>query len=648
MYTPYTNHFPEAVSIAAGSVAATLTAVLWARPLRTHAATLLLGASIWSAALYPNATAIALALRLDAVPGVVPVLEVSATMATIALFLHGPRWFGALAALGQLALFFLAHYVRDSAYELMGAYLLWYGALTGAHALGSARATRAEPVLRLRSLRVQDGLIFLGATCLALVVTQFVFGRVTFNGDEIANTFQADVYGHFRAYAPVPPCPSMFENYWVFRYQGRAFSQYTPGWPLFMAPFQRLGVVWLAGPCMAGLMAVGVARLSRRVAWGLGRTPESSRRIVEVAGVLGALCAILGPSMLLNGGSRFSHTMVAACFAWSVESLCALSNRGLPRRSQLLHGLLLGTATSLGLATRPADGATLGVGVFLYFVYALCRGRIGWRGFAGTAASFVFFGGLTAVILRLQLGAWGQTGYTIAGSIHGEAALRLSWPEPNQLRTALPLATGSYCWWPAAPALGVAGLIQALGGRERRVAFMLTMSPLALVGFYFFVEFGRYGDDGLGPRYILPVVVSMAAGGAGLLAPLIERLRQVSLGLRTQARFFAPAVLATAAMLYGVIRIAPLVYPLPMWDYKYATAPLRAARRLKLRNAIVIIERGKVPADEWNLAQNEPMNPNPDVLFLTRHDAKDEACAREHFPGRTWYRGGMDETLAPY
>ena len=58
----------------------------------------------------------------------------------------------------------------------------------------------------------------------------------------------------------IPPCASMFENYWVFRHEGRAFSQYTPGWPLFMAPFSRLGVIYLAGPVMAGILAVGIGR----------------------------------------------------------------------------------------------------------------------------------------------------------------------------------------------------------------------------------------------------------------------------------------------------------------------------------------------------------------------------------------------------
>ena len=91
--------------------------------------------------------------------------------------------------------------------------------------------------------------------------------------------------------------------------------------------------------------------------------------------------------------------------------------------------------------------------------------------------SFAFFGGFTLILLRLQLGEWFKTGYAIfdASFIRGTETM-LSWPKPNEVRYGVPLATGSYCWWPAAPALGLAGLIVALGRRERRVPFMLVIS----------------------------------------------------------------------------------------------------------------------------------------------------------------------------
>jgi hypothetical protein len=443
----------------------------------------------------------------------------------------------------------------------------------------------------------------------------------------------------------------MFENYWVFRHQGRVFSQYTPGWPLFMGPFQRLGVIWLAGPVMGGILAVGAARLSRRIAWELGETVSAANAMARIAGPLGAAAVLLGPSSLLNAGSRFSHTMVCACFAWAVESACVVADRDASPRRAFGYGLGLGAATALGLATRPSDGGALGVGIFFYFVWALARGRIGWRAFVGTTLSFLFFAGLTLVILRLQVGTWFQTAYSITVSVHPEGELRLSAPMPHQLRIQIPLAVGSYYWWPAALALGFAGYVRMLGGREARVPFMLVTSAFALMGFYSFVEYGRIWYDGLGPRYVLPVVVMAAPGTAALLAPLLHHAMAASRTIalpRLPLRWAFPAALAAASIAGGIYDIAPLVYPVARDENRAATAPLRGAAALGLKNAIVMLEPGKLPADWWNLAQNAPFDPHPDVLFLTRKSDADEACARQHFPGRTWYRAGFTEALTPY
>jgi len=365
--------------------------------------------------------------------------------------------------------------------------------------------------------------------------------------------------------------------------------------------------------------------------------------------MLGPMLAFLGPAMLLNGASRFSHTMVCACFAWSIESLCVLSDPDKSRARAWFWGIGLGSATSLMLATRPTDGATLGVGIFLYFVWAAFQRRIGWRGWLGTTIGFAAFGGLSLVLLRLQLGEWFQTGYKLTPLIRPGNEFHMSWPKPNELKYGIPLATGSYCWWPATPALGIAGLVRALGGRERRVSFMLAIGALALLAFYSFVEFGRGADDGLGPRYTLPVVVPMATGGAALLAPLFARLSlpRMSAPATWFRALLAPAALS-AAIAYGVICVAPLLYPVAYREYYAQTETFRAVRKKGLKNAIVIIIEGQTNMTESNMVQNPPLDSHPDVLYLSRHNKAEEACAREHYPGRTWYRAGKGQVLTPY
>jgi hypothetical protein len=652
MHLPYIERWPEAVAVTGQSVGLALTAIVWNRPLRTRAANLVFGASIWLAALsfaLPDITRL-VHLGFDFKPTVV--LQASATLATVGILLHGPPWFGVLAAVGQFVLYALGEYIRDSNFELGFLYLMWCGILLGVHAAVAApparSAVRAPEDGAGRSFARYDVAIFVVVTALAALVTNFVYARVTYNGDEVAYNYMADVFGHLRAYGPIPPCPKMFENYWVFRYNGHAFSQYTPGWPMFMAPFSRLGMISMAGPVMAGLLAVGLARLSRRVVRGVAPATGTSHRIVAAAGLIGAGLAFLGPALLLNGASRFSHTMVCACFTWAIESLCMICDRTVAGRPARGWGFLLGTSIAMGLATRPADGGTLGFGVFLYFVWALYRRRVAWRAlvFAGLGAAL--FGGLTLVILRLQLGVWFKTAYAIAPSIHPEAALVLSWPRPEDWKYGVPLAFGSYCWWPVAPALGIAGLVHALRGRERRVPFMLAMSTLPLLGFYSLVEFSRGHDDGMGPRYTLPVVIPMAVGGAVILAPLLARAWVRVEGAAARLAAIGPAALAAIAIIYGTARNGGPMYSTAHAQFTSWAAPLIGAREAKLKNAIVIFEPGKSTYDWWNLAQNRPTDPNPSVLYLSRHGPWDDVCAREAFPGRTWYRAGMGKTLTPY
>jgi hypothetical protein len=652
MHVPYIERWPEAVAVTGQSVGAALTAVLWHRPLRTRTANVLFGGSIWLSALSFSLPDITRSLHLHFDFKAPVVLQASAMLATLAILLHGVRWLGMLAVFGQFFLYALGEYLRDSNWELAFLYLTWCGLLLGAHAATSVPSTRDEQPPRddgpQRSFARYDAAIFVGVTALAALVANVVYERVLYNGDEVAYTYMADVFGHLRAYGPIPPCAAMFENYWVFRWNGHAFSQYTPGWPIFMALFSRLGVVSLAGPFMSGILAVAIARLSRRVMRAIGPTSGTSRHTVAVAGVIGAGLAFLGPALLLNGASRFSHTMVCACFAWSIESLCMVCDRSVAGRPARGWGFLFGAAIALGLATRPADGCTLGLGVFVYFVWALCRRRIAWRALLFAVLGGACFGGLTLIILRLQLGVWFKTGYDIAPMIHPEARLVLSWPKPEDWKWGIPLAFGSYCWWPVAPALGVAGLVPALRGRERRVPFMLTISTLALLAFYSMVEFSRGHDDGMGPRYTLPIVVPMAIGGAAILAPLVTRAWARFSGFRARFRAYGPAVLAAIAVAYGAARNGAMMYSTAHAQFTAWAAPHLGARKMRLKNAIVILEPGKLSYDWWNLAQNPPMDPNPPVLWLTRHNAADEACAREHFPGRTWYRAGRDTVLRPY
>jgi hypothetical protein len=356
-----------------------------------------------------------------------------------------------------------------------------------------------------------------------------------------------------------------------------------------------------------------------------------------------------GASALLNAGSRFPHTLVCACFAWSIEAVCVVATPGATpaNGAKWVAGLGLGGVTALMLATRAADAAALGAGVFLYFCLALARRRMSWRGVAGAAVSFGLVAGLTLVILRLQIGEWFRTGYSLTHLFMPNNVPQWGPPQISQLNVGVPLAYGSYMWWPCAPALGAAGIALAWHGPERRVLFMLACGTLALFTLYSFSVFGRYGwDNEYGPRLQLPVVVTMAVGGGLLLAPLWERARAAARGeggWRARLRAL-PALAAACAALVAVGRIAMLVYPGAHAEVHERDAILRAVKDAHLHDAIVGMQPGRTPIDMKDLAQNLPGDPAPHVLLLELHRREDVACAKSQFPDKKWYRvEGRDE-----
>jgi hypothetical protein len=648
MHRPYSDDFELTYAVTGAALSATLIGFIWSMlPKRAFARPLLTGAvaGVGLLALEP----------LDPLAGVfgdatlAVCLQLPLTMATGAVLALRSYKLAVGSLCAQCVLFWISRYVKNADLDIVVLHQAWLGALLGLmtrlHADQRDVTGAAHPSTRPRlKALLPDFSIGVVSLLMGALVAWFVFDRLTYNGDEIAYVFQAKLFGHFRAYGTPPPCARMFENYWVFNYQGRLFSQYTPGWPLFMAPFMRLNLEWLAGPASLALLAVGVARLSRRLAAGFGATQGREQRIQTLAGYIGAATAVLGPAMLLNGSSRFPHTFVSVCFAWSVEAICAFPTA--TRASTKAFWLtILGLTTALGVAARPPDGGTLGVGVFLYFLYLLLRGRIAVKHLLIVSLAFAAAALPVAIILRLQLGEWFKTGYDVVKQFHGEGEVRLSWPQPEHWKFGIPLAWGAHMWWPAAPALGLLGVCRAVVGPARNAVFTLGASSLAMLLFYIHVEFSRVSDWGLGPRYLLPLVVPMAAGTGAALAPVLSTLGRALVGGRNP-RF--PGALVLVSALGGVCWIAPHVYRPLHAEFQFTTGPLRAAREQKLDNAVVFLFPKQLPADWWNLAQNDPTDPNPKVLFLTRHSAADEACVRQNYPGRTWYRAWRSDKLTPY
>jgi hypothetical protein len=655
VHTPYTLDFLGSFIAAQTGAALMLTALLLFWQLSTPSRAMLFVA-VWLAtlAVYIEPTAVSLGFKPG--PHVLrDVLAMSAVFATLgAVFMLRPV-VAILTLLAQWPLWMATGFIKDSDCELSALYLAWIGIVIGL--LVRRPATPVVTPVREEtegSYGRHDLTVFAVATLLAALVGVFVMGRHDGSADEWAYTFQAAVFAKGRVYADAPRCQNYLDTYYVFEDAGRLFSQYTPGWPLFMAPFVRLHVLWLSGPFSMGVMAWGMARLGRSATRSLASADAPlSPRVIRAAGTWAGVLAMLGTTVLVNGGSRYSHVFVTGLYAWSLEGLLMVATPGLSRQRQVRWGIVLGSVSGLMLATRPADGAFLGFGIAILFLYALARRRIGWRALASTMAALALWIALTLVILRLQLGKWGTTGYSLLAVNHPWAAIKYSWPEPNQWKYGLPLATAAYCWWPCSLPLGLAGLAM-LPGRGRGLAVAMALGCVPYTAYITSLEFGRGYDWGYGPRYAMVWLVPMAVGGAVALAQLSVAARQHTLGGRSALARGGPLALAIFAVASTWVRIVPLVWP-PVADHTRRHSSLqRAIEDAHLEHALVIASDGTTGFSDLDLATNLPLDLYPDqetIIAIDRHDANDAVdCLHSAFPDRKIYSayGSSEVRIKPW
>jgi len=642
MTSPFTTQPLDALMAAQSSVGVVLGALLWLRSLRPRIATWLLLAAIALAVTAPVDGDFLAGVGVTLDPKFMHhLLKLAAALATAGALLSRRALLVVVAALGEASLWFITGYLQGSDYELAAAHLAFFGLLVGVH----LRTLAGEPPAGKGTedpwagAWVDDVVAFALGTTAGAVVCRMLLHGWTNSGDEWANTFQSAVFAKLRAYGSVPHCSEAFRSFWVFEHVGRSFSQYTPGWPLFMAPFVALHNVWLAGPASLGLLAAGVSRLGRRAGAGFSPgTPPPSLDQARASGRLAVLALLLSAGVLINGGSRYPHIFVAAAFAWALEALMTISTAGLSTGRQWAWGSVLGACAALLLAARPADGCTLGIGLFLYFGYAFARKRMGWRAITGCAIAFVALGGLTLVILRLQLGRWFATGYSLTPTLYPWTGFAMSVPEPNAYKWGIPLATGSYCWWPCSPAVGLAGLA-SLRGRAQRMAFVFFFACVPFVTFYTLVTMGRGFDLGYGPRYSLPCVVPMAVGTGVALGYLWKAARARWTAVPA-IRVAGPAAVALAAVYVGVVRIAPLIYPFTFADVQNHNRLHEALAPLDLHGAVVFAGNGLINTDVMDLPENLPLDlyPNQDVLIAIDRGPEMVSCVRGVYPSRRFYR----------
>jgi hypothetical protein len=243
---------------------------------------------------------------------------------------------------------------------------------------------------------------------------------------------------------------------------------------------------------------------------------------------------------------------------------------------------------------------------------------------------------LTLVVLRLQVGRWFATGYSLTPDIYPNSAVHFSVPKPNEYRFGIPLATAAYCFWPCSPVLGLVGFLSARGA-AKRLGILFGVSSLACLVFYVLCEFGRGGQNGFGPRYHVPLVVPLAVG-TGVALSGLWRTSLARLRASASLPVIAPALVASTSILLAVAYIGCEVYPRAV-RHARGHNELQAIERAAPSHAVVFGGQGLNETDPMDLPQNLPLDlyPEQDVLIAVAENPLARTCVRNMYPTRRFY-----------
>ena len=223
-------------------------------------------------------------------------------------------------------------------------------------------------------------LLSLIAVLAAYLVGDRVFERLPHLEDEIAYTWQAQVYARGELTVPSPPHPKSMMIPFVVDYRGQRFAKYPPGWPLLLAMGILIGVRSWVNPLLAGLGLWLTYRLGQKV-------------LNSTVGLLAAILTLTSPFFLLNSGSLLAHPWSLALslgfvLSWldTFDRKVNRDQKGVNAGSMLsgnhclpppwLTALIAGLSLGLLALTRPLTAIGVGLPFAVHGLILLVRG--GW------------------------------------------------------------------------------------------------------------------------------------------------------------------------------------------------------------------------------------------------------------------------------
>lgn len=356
------------------------------------------------------------------------------------------------------------------------------------------------------------GAVALLAFLLYATVAAVVFDRLPLHQDSLTQLFQARIFAEGALSWPAPQNPEFFGSLLVAEHDGRAFSQFPPGWAALLTVGVLLGAPWLVAPVLG---AVGVAALYR-----LMDTSGDGTAIALWATVLYGFA----PWIVFNAASSMNHLpTVSLLLVASLALLRATADDEPAPSAALIAGLALGLATAI----RPLEGVCFGLPAVFWLATRARRTRATRRAFGLLLAGGLMPGAALMAYNAAVTGTPWVFGYeALWGDRHGLGFHAAPWGPAHtpargleHLSRSLNHLQAVYFESPAPalvfPLLGLF-LVRGLSSVDQ---YLLISSSLLLLGYFAYWHEGDY----LGPRFLLPLAPLVAIWTARLPGAIAAR-----------------------------------------------------------------------------------------------------------------------------
>ncbi len=463
---------------------------------------------------------------------------------------------------------------------------------------------------------------------MVLVHFHFLMG-VTISTDEFSYDFQANLLKNFHLSAPAPDYPEFFNFSNIIIYNGKWFSKYTLGFPLFLSPGSFLGLPYIVNPILSILAAFFIFRITELL-------------FSKKTALLSVFLTFLSPFFFFNGAAAFQPHMAVACSLLGSAYYYFLTVR--KEKFQWHYGILCAVFFTLGAFTRPVDSALWGIMFFLLSVYFLITRKD--RGELFRRFIFVLILSLAGIFLILSANKY-YTGSYLKFPFHlfmeqekwgigslGHTVYRGIWNTFYSLGRALSWGTVF---------LFEFALISLFCKEKKKAAFLWGVF-LIFVAFYF----GWYGIGNFeyGPRFYTSGIVYIFPAAAYGLMSFFEFLKTRMKQSNTLQNAFLVIIL-----LYSVFVIYPPILSLTKTNLqknsRVGLVRLANSLREKTGAKIAIFITGALEHKVDTLTRNLYPPEKQDILyFLFLEPEKDLELIQKHYPQHkpyiAYYNPGND------